>query len=400
MTQGAPRPHRGPRRPVACCKEPPAVAGALVTGTSGLSPPAGTPRASPVCAQYHGGACEGHAHHRPLSAEVTVTGQVFYHNVPCLTTAGHRRARAMSAAKNKEKAFEEAMQRGKRAVPTVQEVKAQIPAELFQHSLPRAMYHLSKDIVQVNPPCLGVPLTPRPPQLFPRYPAVPTGAHPRRDEPVVLSQACALWYAASYIDTVPEAVPALWWCAPPPRFRHVCSPAPYTPSDYGPSRRGPSLVSPRLPLPASLGTCAQAPAFIVGPGARFPVAAARAACCPSPCPRASCAAGNPLPRAHPRAPYCRAPYVLWPIMWWLLGVVLTGWWVLAHECGHGVCTIAIPIGRACSTLDVSMPSTVPVWLAPVADGARMPYSTCHVTVVPPKPHTSVLAGVQPIQAGE
>lgn len=30
-----------------------------------------------------------------------------------------------------------------------------------------------------------------------------------------------------------------------------------------------------------------------------------------------------------------APYVLWPVMWWVLGVVLTGWWVLAHECGHG-----------------------------------------------------------------
>jgi len=30
-----------------------------------------------------------------------------------------------------------------------------------------------------------------------------------------------------------------------------------------------------------------------------------------------------------------APYVLWPVMWWMLGVVLTGLWVLAHECGHG-----------------------------------------------------------------
>jgi fatty acid desaturase len=28
------------------------------------------------------------------------------------------------------------------------------------------------------------------------------------------------------------------------------------------------------------------------------------------------------------------PYVLWPMYWWWQGAVLTGVWVIAHECGH------------------------------------------------------------------
>jgi omega-6 fatty acid desaturase (delta-12 desaturase) len=30
-----------------------------------------------------------------------------------------------------------------------------------------------------------------------------------------------------------------------------------------------------------------------------------------------------------------APYLLYPIYWWVQGVSMTGLWVLAHECGHG-----------------------------------------------------------------
>ena len=29
-------------------------------------------------------------------------------------------------------------------------------------------------------------------------------------------------------------------------------------------------------------------------------------------------------------------YALWPAYWWLQGVVCTGLWVIAHECGHQV----------------------------------------------------------------
>lgn len=29
-----------------------------------------------------------------------------------------------------------------------------------------------------------------------------------------------------------------------------------------------------------------------------------------------------------------APYLLWPLYWWCQGIVLTGVWVIAHECGH------------------------------------------------------------------
>lgn len=29
-----------------------------------------------------------------------------------------------------------------------------------------------------------------------------------------------------------------------------------------------------------------------------------------------------------------SPYVLWPIYWFIQGAVMTGVWVLAHECGH------------------------------------------------------------------
>jgi len=29
-----------------------------------------------------------------------------------------------------------------------------------------------------------------------------------------------------------------------------------------------------------------------------------------------------------------APYVLWPLYWWCQGCVMTGIWVVAHECGH------------------------------------------------------------------
>lgn len=29
-----------------------------------------------------------------------------------------------------------------------------------------------------------------------------------------------------------------------------------------------------------------------------------------------------------------SPYVLWPVYWFLQGTVMTGVWVLAHECGH------------------------------------------------------------------
>jgi omega-6 fatty acid desaturase (delta-12 desaturase) len=34
------------------------------------------------------------------------------------------------------------------------------------------------------------------------------------------------------------------------------------------------------------------------------------------------------------AHYSFAPYVLWPMYWWWQGAVLTGIWVIAHECGH------------------------------------------------------------------
>ena len=29
-----------------------------------------------------------------------------------------------------------------------------------------------------------------------------------------------------------------------------------------------------------------------------------------------------------------ARYILWPMYWWWQGNVMTGLWVLAHECGH------------------------------------------------------------------
>ena len=29
-----------------------------------------------------------------------------------------------------------------------------------------------------------------------------------------------------------------------------------------------------------------------------------------------------------------SPYLLWPMYWYAQGAVLTGVWVLAHECGH------------------------------------------------------------------
>jgi omega-6 fatty acid desaturase (delta-12 desaturase) len=36
----------------------------------------------------------------------------------------------------------------------------------------------------------------------------------------------------------------------------------------------------------------------------------------------------------PTIPYEIVRYVLWPLYWFALGTAATGWWVLAHECGH------------------------------------------------------------------
>ncbi len=46
-------------------------------------------------------------------------------------------------------------------------------------------------------------------------------------------------------------------------------------------------------------------------------------------------------------------YALWPAYWWLQGVVCTGLWVIAHECGHQArpleCSSCLhAIGNACS----------------------------------------------------
>jgi omega-6 fatty acid desaturase (delta-12 desaturase) len=41
-----------------------------------------------------------------------------------------------------------------------------------------------------------------------------------------------------------------------------------------------------------------------------------------------------------------APYVLWPMYWWWQGAVLTGLWVIAHECGHRAFSDNIAIGDA------------------------------------------------------
>ena len=35
-------------------------------------------------------------------------------------------------------------------------------------------------------------------------------------------------------------------------------------------------------------------------------------------------------------------YALWPAYWWLQGVVCTGLWVIAHECGHQVHPPLVP----------------------------------------------------------
>lgn len=37
--------------------------------------------------------------------------------------------------------------------------------------------------------------------------------------------------------------------------------------------------------------------------------------------------------SHPALP-AWSPYVLWPLYWYAQGAVMTGVWVLAHECGH------------------------------------------------------------------
>jgi omega-6 fatty acid desaturase / acyl-lipid omega-6 desaturase (Delta-12 desaturase) len=37
---------------------------------------------------------------------------------------------------------------------------------------------------------------------------------------------------------------------------------------------------------------------------------------------------------HPSLPKWSS-YILWPAYWWCQGVVCTGLWVIAHECGHG-----------------------------------------------------------------
>lgn len=45
---------------------------------------------------------------------------------------------------------------------------------------------------------------------------------------------------------------------------------------------------------------------------------------------AYCASWISVPNALP----VWAPYILWPLYWYAQGAVLTGVWVLAHECGH------------------------------------------------------------------
>jgi len=46
---------------------------------------------------------------------------------------------------------------------------------------------------------------------------------------------------------------------------------------------------------------------------------------------------------HPALPWF-APYILWPIYWVCQGCILTGLWVIAHECGHRAFSDNIALG--------------------------------------------------------
>eukprot|EP00056_Hartaetosiga_gracilis_P019394 m.13900 g.13900 ORF g.13900 m.13900 type:complete len:375 (-) comp7668_c0_seq1:167-1291(-) len=52
---------------------------------------------------------------------------------------------------------------------------------------------------------------------------------------------------------------------------------------------------------------------------------------------------------HPSLPQWM-PYLLWPTYWFLQGAFMTGWWVLAHECGHRAFSDNIQFGDAVGML--------------------------------------------------